>query len=171
MTIGDLAEQPDEWYGRQFGKRGEGMRSRAMGRDEGVVEKERLVKSVSAETTFPGDIERGEELREEVAGLAGRVLRELEGKGVEGRRVRVKLRLADYRTFTRQVRLGAATGEEGVILERLWGMVEGELGWGRAFRLVGVGVSGLREAGAVGELGLGERAGQLALPLSEKGGG
>lgn len=158
-TIGDLAGQPKTWFARQFGKRSESIRARALGRDDDPVETERSPKSVSAETTFPADIGAPEELREELAGLAANVARHLERKGRQGRTVTVKLRLSDYTTLNRQTTLAQSTAAADLILETAWRLLSAELLPGRAFRLLGVGMSTFGEAP--------ERGQQLALPLTE----
>lgn len=159
-TIGELAEQPAEWFARHFGKRAESIRAKANGRDEDPVRTERSPKSSSAETTFPEDIASPEELRRELRALSTSVARHLEGKELQGRTVTVKLRLADFTTLNRQTTLAAPTGDAGVILETAWTLLQGELSPGRSFRLLGVGVSAFGEGAA-------EPAGspQLELPL------
>ncbi len=158
-TIGDLAGQPEAWFARQFGKRAESVRARAWGQDDDPVETERSPKSVSAETTFPTDIGAPEALREELAGLAANVARHLEQKGRQGRTVTVKLRLSDYTTLNRQTTLTQSTAAGDIILETAWRLLSAELFPGRAFRLLGVGISTFDEVP--------ERGQQLTLPLLE----
>ena len=140
-TIGQLANQAPDWYIRRFGKRGGGIRDRALGEDMEQVHTERATKSVSAETTFPRDIGDPGRLYEELAHLAINVARHLESKELRGRTVMVKLRLADFTTFTRQATMPALSRSEDTILELAWRLLSHELTPGRAFRLLGVGVS------------------------------
>ena len=68
----------------------------------------------------------------------------LERGEVGGRTVRVKLRLADFTTYTRQTtppRLVASTDAVAVAAREL---VRREIRPGRLFRLVGVGVAGFQ---------------------------
>ena len=141
-TAGQLAEQPLEWHIRRFGKRGGGIRARALGQDQEPVHTERPTKSISAETTFPSDISDPERLYAELSRLASSVAGHLERRQLQGRTVTVKLRLADFTTFTRQNTLPAPTASEGTILPLARRLLSHELTPGRAFRLLGVGVSG-----------------------------
>ena len=145
-TIGKLAEQPPEWFSRVFGQRADAVRLRAMGLDNEPVHTERVTKSVSSETTFPDDIGDAEELRRVLEELAGGVADSLERKGLQGRTVTVKLRLADFSTFTRQTTLPAPSSEAGPIRDTAWRLLSAELTAGRTFRLLGVGVSNFAEA-------------------------
>ena len=140
-TVGQLAEQPREWYIRQFGKRADSLRDKALGRDREEVHTEREVKSVSSENTFAVDLSAPEEIKQELEKLALSVAHSLERKGLAGRTVTVKARLADFTTFTRQTTLGMPTANGEIIREAAWQLMEPQLTPGRSFRLLGVGVS------------------------------
>ena len=141
-TIGDLASQTDEWFARHFGKRAAGIRAKALGQDDDPVKTERSPKSISAETTFADDLSDPTELRETLQRLANSVAGSLERKGIRGRTVTVKLRLADFTTLTRQTTLPRHTCAAEDILQTGWTLMSTELAPGRAFRLLGVGMSG-----------------------------
>ena len=145
-TIGMLAEQPREWFTRVFGQRAETVRLRAVGLDDEPVETERITKSVSSETTFPDDIGDAEELRRVLEELAGGVAEALGRKGLQGRTVTVKMRLADFTTFTRQTTLQSPSNDASPIQDTAWRLLSAELTAGRTFRLLGVGVSNFAEA-------------------------
>lgn len=145
-TIGQLAAMPDAWFLRRFGKRGGGIRDRARGTDEEPVRTVRETKSISSETTFPQDLSEIEDILPVVERLSVSVADSLAGKGFAGRTVTVKIRLSDYTTFTRQTTLAEATDEDATIAATAWMLLERELTPGRAFRLLGVGVSGLADA-------------------------
>jgi DNA polymerase-4 len=159
-TIGQLAQQPLAWFTQRFGQRAAAMRTKALGEDREPVHTERVTKSVSAETTFANDLGEPAQLNLKLAELADRVARHLEHKGLRGKTVTVKARLADFTTFTRQVTLPAATAAEPEIRDTAWRLLSLELQPGRTFRLLGVGVSSFEEA---------EGARQLQLPLFEGG--
>ena len=112
-TIGMLAGQPPEWFQRVFGQRAEAVRLRAAGLDDEPVHTERVTKSVSSETTFPNDLGDAAELRRVLEELAGGVAGSLERKGLQGRTVTVKMRLADFTTFSRQSTLAAPSNDAG----------------------------------------------------------
>ena len=141
-TIGQLANMPDAWFARRFGKRGAGIRDRARGADHDPVRTARETKSLSSETTFPEDLAAPAELLTVIERLSGSVADSLTRKSLAGRTVAVKIRLADYTTFTRQMTLPDVTNDDAVIAATAWTLLERELEPGRAFRLLGVGVSG-----------------------------
>ncbi len=155
-TIGALAGQSPEWFLRVFGQRAEGVRLRAAGLDDEPVHTERITKSVSSETTFPDDIGNQEELRRVLEELGDGVAGSLERKGLKGRTVTVKMRLADFTTFTRQSTLASPSNEPGPIRELAWRLLSAELTTGRTFRLLGVGVSNFAEPNEVRQLSLWE---------------
>ena len=149
-TIGQLATMPEAWFARHFGKRGDSIRNRARGIDHDPVQTSREAKSISAETTFAEDLpgnsdDERAELMAIVERLSGRVARSLPGKGLVSRTVTVKLRLSDFTTFTRQTTLPSPTDDEAAIVSTAWMLLERELAPDRAFRLLGVGVSGFTQ--------------------------
>ena len=141
-TIGQLAQQTQEWHARQFGKSAAGIRAKALGQDRDQVRTEREAKSVSSENTFSVDLMDPDELKQEMEKLASGVARHLEARTLTGKTVTVKARLADFTTFTRQTTLLTPTGDEAVIRDTAWQLLAKELQPGRSFRLLGVGVSG-----------------------------
>ena len=140
-TIGQLAEQPLEWFARMFGKRAINVRDKAMGQDDESVHTESASKSISSETTFAGDVGDEAELRDVVERKAVGVAHQLERKGIKGRTVKLKLRLADFTTFARQFTLPYHTNAEEPIKEAAWALLAAELEPGRTFRLLGVGMA------------------------------
>ena len=141
-TIGDLTSRPDDWLDGKFGKMGPQLRRLALGEDDSPVVVHRERKSVSAETTLASDTGDPEALLELVDRLSQRVARHLSQLGLHGRTVRVKLRLADFTTFTRQATLAEPDGSAQVIFGTAAALLRRELLPSRMFRLVGVGVSG-----------------------------
>ena len=158
-TIGQLANMPDAWFARRFGKRGAGIRDRARGADHDPVQTARETKSLSSETTFPADLAAPAELLTVIERLSGSVADSLTRKSLFGRTITVKIRLADYTTFTRRTTLPDVTNDDALIAATAWTLLERELEPGRAFRLLGVGVSGFAAAG--------EEAAHLLLPAEQ----
>ena len=144
-TVGQLAALPLERLAALFGKRALGVRAMARGEEREPVHTHRDTKSVSAETTFAADLTDAEELHRELARLSRRVAQHLENKGLRGKTVSVKLRLADFTTFTRQATLSAPTDSGDAVLNTAARLLNGELAPGRAFRLLGVGVSSFQQ--------------------------
>ncbi len=148
LTIGDLAACDDDWLITKFGRNGSYIKKLALGQDDRSVQTRRDTKSVSSETTLVADTGDPDALQELVARLSRDVSRSLERRRLRGRTVKLKLRLSDFTTFTRQVTLSEAVQSSDQIEVAANGLMDVEMGDGRRFRLVGVGVSGF---GAVEE--------------------
>jgi len=144
-TIGDLAARSEEWLRQRFGRNGLDMRRLALGQDDRPVEVERDAKSVSSETTLARDTGDSDALMELVNRLSHDVAGDLDRRGLQGRTVKVKLRLSDFTTFTRQVTLPEPVGSPDQIAAAAGRLLRAELGPSRLFRLVGVGVSGFSQ--------------------------
>ena len=78
------------------------MRARALGLDDRPVMASREEKSLSAEETFTRDIRDLTELRRQLGALADRAASRLRSHGLAAGRVTVKIRRADFKTYTRQ---------------------------------------------------------------------
>ena len=153
-TIGELAERPLPWLIERFGVRGEWFYRLARGEDDRPVSTSREAKSISAEQTFAEDLADPEALAEVVREQAARVARRLRKAQLRSRTVQLKLRLADFTTFTRRRTLPVATDQAGPIQSAALEMLAAEAVGGRRFRLVGTGVSNLIEAEEAAQLSL-----------------
>ena len=156
-TAGQLAERPLSWLVRRFGVRGEVFHQLARGIDDREVGGERETKSISSETTFAEDVSDYGQLRRTAAEQAEQVGRRLREGKLRARTVQLKLRLADFTTFTRQRTLRAATDDGAEIGKIADEILRGECTGGRRFRLIGVGASNLQAEDAVVQLGLFDR--------------
>ena len=145
-TIGDIARQDEDWLRERFGKHGAQMQKLALGQDNSPVVVRRETKSVSAETTFAQDIGEPEALLEVVNRLSQRVSHQLRRKQLQGRTVKLKLRLSDFTTFTRQKTLPYAVQSADDLSQSASELLRAELYGRRRFRLVGVGVSGFEQS-------------------------
>ena len=153
-TVGQLAERPLPWLIDRFGVRGEWFHQLAIGADDSAVNPRRERKSISSEATFAEDSRDRGHLEEIVREQAASVARQLRSCKLRARTVQVKLRLADFTTFTRRHTLPLPIDEEAVIATEALALLRRELTPGRQFRLVGVGVSNLSEPEPAGQLGL-----------------
>jgi len=142
-TIGDLAGKSEEWARSRFGARGLYFLSLARGIDNSPVMVEHETKSVSTETTFARDVDDPKALEASLRRLAENTARRLRRSGRRGRTIKLKLRLADFTTFTRQTTIARPTDAAEVILAEASRLLARELHAGRRFRLLGVGVSNL----------------------------
>jgi DNA polymerase-4 len=145
-TIGDLAQSDASMLHALFGKRGPELRLLAQGRDTRPVEVERVAKSVSAENTFPTDLNDAETLSDEVRRLCQRVASRLQRSDLSGRTVTLKLRLADFTTLTRSSTFTIPIGDYDDLTTAALDLLRHEIQPGRSFRLLGVGVSNFPEA-------------------------
>jgi DNA polymerase-4 len=145
-TIGELAERSEEWARALFGGRGADLLRLARGIDDSPVVVEHETKSVSSETTFARDIGDPEALDASLRELARETAERLQRHGLKGRTVKVKLRLADFTTFTRQTTLAKPTDALDDIYREAARLLAREVTSDRRFRLLGVGVSGFCRA-------------------------
>ena len=145
-TISDLAARDERWLETILGKRGPELRASALGLDDREVTPYRETKSVSAETTLPQDVEDEATLTQELVVLTRHVAGRLDRAGLRGKTVHIKLRLADFTTFTRQTTVPSPVSDEASIYQVAKTLLSRETEPGRRFRLIGVGVSNFQEA-------------------------
>jgi DNA polymerase-4 len=145
-SFGDLRLAGDEALWRAFGKHGKSMRERACGLDDRPVEPDREEKSISAEETFAADIRGVAPLAVQLLRLADRAATRLRAQKLAAGCVSVKIRRADFTTYTRQRALGGPTQDTAVVsavanaLLVKWLATQPDA----AVRLLGVGVSDLQ---------------------------
>ena len=140
-TVGELRVAPRASLESVFGKMADHMRGRAAGEDSRAVECVRTDKSISAEETFANDTDDRPELAKELLSLSERTAARVRSKDLLAETLQLKIRRADFRTFTRQMKLAPATNHTDAIyhgalqLLGLW-LSENE---GAKIRLLGVG--------------------------------
>jgi DNA polymerase IV len=158
-TLGQLRTAPDAVLWPIFGRDSQRMRDRAAGIDDRPVMAEWDEKSISAEETFFTDLSDPARMRSEVLRLADRAGTRMRAQNLATGCVQVKIRRADFTTFTRQKRFEPATTDSGTIAK-----VAAELlaAWlaeqPRArVRLLGVGVNHLHAADQMDLFAMGDR--------------
>lgn len=144
-TIGDLAKRPESQLVRLFGKNGHDLAQRARGIDERPIVTSHEVKSISQETTFAKDIHDAKALEHTIFEQSAGVGKRLRRNRLTGTTVKIKLRWSDFTTLTRQVTLEHATDQDGEIYQAALALFYKAWHPGRPVRLLGVGVSSLRE--------------------------
>jgi len=130
---------------RRFGSMGARLYHLSRGEDQRIVSTEDHSKSISAETTFNTDIKDRAELERILWPLAEKVSRRAKAEGVAGHTVVLKLKTTDFKTRTRNVSLSDPT----LLASRIYDAALPLLGreaTGAAFRLIGVGITGLTPA-------------------------
>lgn len=152
-TVGDVAAARPQTLISNLGKaQAEHLRALAAGIDPRAVTPERVEKSVSAENTFFHTLAGHDQIESELVRLAHKVAARLRAKGLQSRTIGLKLRAADFTTYTRDVTLDRPTDlahEIGGHAVTLWRAAEREVLGGRSVRLLGVRAGGLVEAGSV----------------------
>ncbi|KKB11187.1 DNA polymerase IV [Devosia geojensis] len=147
-TIGQLQEMAPEDLMRRYGEVGARLARLARGEDHRAISSDREMKTVSCETTFFKDHIDFEELSTELLSLCERLSERLKAKGIVGDTVTLKLKSAGFRLRTRARQLVVPTQLAGVLYEHGRSLLAREID-GTAFRLIGIGVSGIEEAAGV----------------------
>ena len=114
-TLGELRSAPDALLWPLFGRYSALMRERAAGIDERPVEPELEEKSLSAEDTFATDLADARLLQRQLARLAQLAASRLRARGLTAGCIGVKIRRADFTTFTRQRAVAPPTAAERTI--------------------------------------------------------
>jgi len=145
-NFGDLRRAGDETLWRAFGKHGKTMRERACGLDDRPVEPNREEQSISAEQTFAADIQGSAPLALRLLRLADRATSRLRAQKLAAGTVSIKIRRADFTTYTRQRALRPPTQDSSVVSAAAKTLLEQWLATqpDAAVRLLGVGVSDLQ---------------------------
>jgi DNA polymerase-4 len=146
FTCGDLRNAGDSILWRVFGRHGRSMRDLACGLDDRPVVPDREEKSISAEETYAADIRGAPRLTVQLQRLADRTAARLRAQGLAAGRVSVKIRRADFATFTRQKSFRTPTQDTAAVSAAAKILLEEWLAAHptAAVRLLGVGVGNLR---------------------------
>jgi DNA polymerase-4 len=147
-TLAALRLAPDAVLWPIFGRDSQRMRDRASGIDERPVMSEWDEKSISAEETFFSDLADHAKMEAEVLRLADRASQRMRAQNLAAGCVQVKIRRADFTTFTRQKRFEPSTTDSRTIARiaaELLGAWLGEQPRAQV-RLLGVGVNHLHAA-------------------------
>ncbi len=147
-NIADLRTAAAQTLRPVFGRYTGRTQERAAGIDDRPVLVHRPEKSISAEQTFDEDLASVEEQERRLLGLAERTGARLRAKRLVAGTVQVKIRAADFSTYTRQTRLqppGNATRSLFETARDLLAVWRDEYP-GRSIRLLGVGGAELTAA-------------------------
>ena len=143
-TIGRLAALGDADLKNYFGHHGESMRRRAKGIDNTPIYPESGdPKSVSNEMTFHEDQDDEVGLLKILRGLSEKVGSRLRKAGLAGSVVQIKIRYADFSTYTRQTSMKECTNLDQEIYDEAQRLFLKHWQSGRPVRLLGVGVTSL----------------------------
>lgn len=148
-TVAELRLAPAAALEAVFGRFAGRTRERAAGIDARPVVSERAAKSISAEETFDKDLERLPDMYRELLRLTERSAARIRKQGLYAGTVQVKIRQADFRTFSRQRALHPPANRTDVLYDCAKHLLERWLAEnpGAAIRLLGVGGSELTAVG------------------------
>jgi DNA polymerase-4 len=154
-TIGDLAARPLDELVAQFGRAyGRYLHEASRGIDETVLQAERTSKSISAEHTFAVDTTDRHELWAELHDQAEEVAGRLRQEGLLAGHVAIKVRYANWQTFTRQMQLPHPTDEPETLARGAATLMRRNWDRTRAVRLIGLRAGRLVPANQVAQLSL-----------------
>jgi len=145
VTLADLQSADAADLARRYGDFGLRLARLSRGDDRRTVEIERETKSVSAETTFARDLSDGAELERILWALCEKVSARTKAAGLAGKVVTLKLKDASFRTVTRRITIDRPSNLAHTLFSEAARMLAARPP-GRAWRLIGVGYSGLSGA-------------------------
>jgi DNA polymerase-4 len=145
-TVGDLARADPRALADRFGAYGLRLSQLAHGQDNRPVDPSEGRKGISAETTFEEDLNVLAQLEDELWPLCEKVARRVRAESIAGRAVVLKLRTADFRILTRRRTLAVPTQTAKTMFQVARELLRPEVG-ALAYRLIGVGLSDLLDAG------------------------
>jgi DNA polymerase-4 len=148
-TVRDLRLADDSVLRPIFGRYTEKTRNRAAGIDDRPVTPSRAEKSISTEETFDTDLASRDDMERELLRLSERTAARLRKAGLAAGTVQVKIREADFSTYTRQRKLNPPADGTGRLYAAACALLETWLARnpGAKLRLLGVGGSDLAPAG------------------------
>lgn len=142
--ISQLQQMDENDLMRRYGLMGQRLYRLARGIDDRPVEIQDAAKSISAETTFNSDISKIEQLVPVLRELSEKVAWRLKHSESAGHTIVLKLKTSDFKSRTRNRRLDDPTQLADKIFRHGLELLSKEMD-GTAFRLIGIGVSDLRD--------------------------
>ncbi len=137
-TIGDLGNRTPKELTAIFGKTGLDFWRMANGIDERPVERALEARSISNEVTFDVDTIEVPKIESALMTLCEKVSGRLRAAGLKCRTMTLKIRLADFSTFTRSVTVGNATNFIDILYRTVKTLYKDFDTKGKPVRLLGV---------------------------------
>ena len=147
-TVGDLARADIRDLAERFGAQGLRLSALAHGQDSRAVNPSEERRGISAETTFNEDLSTLADLEDILAELSEKVARHARADGLAGRVVTLKLRTTDFKILTRRRTIAVPTQTARTLFAVGRELLAKEA-TGRPYRLIGIGMADLIEAGSV----------------------
>ena len=147
-TIGHLQKLDEEFLLKQYGNVGQHLFRLSRGLDDRLVSPEREAKSISSETTFDKDISDADSLSQTLWHLSEKVSSRCKQASKGGKTVVLKLKTGNFKSLTRNRTLPVSTCMAERIFSAGNDLLNAELQNNprTAYRLIGIGVTGLVEA-------------------------
>ncbi|MGB5690259.1 MAG: DNA polymerase IV [Woeseiaceae bacterium] len=147
-TVRDLRMAEDRVLAPIFGRYTQKTRDRAAGIDDRPVVPARAEKSISAEETYDSDLTSREHMERELLRLTERTASRLRKGGLAAGTVQIKIRQADFKTYTRQRKVQPPTNGTDPIYAVARNLLATWLARnpGARIRLLGIGGSDLAPA-------------------------
>ncbi|MDZ4759475.1 MAG: DNA polymerase IV [Alphaproteobacteria bacterium] len=146
QTVGDLQKLGARTLVRRYGDQGLWLHNCAFGRHGRPVDPRGERKSISSETTLNEDVSDHAVIEDILWRLCERTADRAKRSGVEGRVVVLKLKTSNFHIITRRASLADATQLAQALFRTVRALLAKEPR-GPGYRLVGVGISDLAEAG------------------------
>ena len=155
-TLGDVQGLPEKSLLKYLGKFGKRLRTLAAGTDDSPVTPHAPHKSVSSERTLAADTRDIKLLKRYLLSQSEEVAKQLRKMGVRAKTVTIKIKDADFKTFTRQLTITIPTQSSKTIYKHALQLME-DFKITKKIRLIGVGTSGFSSITASVQMGLFER--------------
>ena len=151
-TIGDIARRDIQELRQIFGKNGMHIWKLSQGIDPRKVKTVETVKSIGNEHTFSKDELDINTIKDTLMRLSEKVSRRLRKAGFKGKTITLKIRFADFKTYTRAVTLAEPTNFVKDIYQSTWKKAQTFSIRQNPVRLVGIQVSQLSQEPSQGLL-------------------
>ncbi len=149
-TIGDIARRDPRDMVARYGAFGLRLYELANADDRRKVSPDEGRKSISAENTFFTDLSQRKALEDELWAVCEKTAAAARRYGLVGRVATLKLKTADFQSLSRRKTLAYPIQTSDMLFRAVQGLLAPDVD-GRAFRLIGAGLSDLEEADAVSD--------------------
>jgi DNA polymerase-4 len=153
VTLGDVQRLPQKTLQRHLGKFGVRLRTLSAGADDSPVTPHAAHKSISSERTLAADTRDRELLKRCLLSQSAEVARQLRQAGVLAKTITLKIKDADFKTFTRRTTIAIPCQSSKTIYEQAARLLD-EYKITKKIRLIGVGTSGFSPITASVQMGL-----------------
>ncbi|MQG08133.1 MAG: DNA polymerase IV [SAR202 cluster bacterium] len=140
-TIGQLSQQPTDFFKRIFGNQGQKIQSKSIGTYREPLQTVRNPKAISTETTFREDLTDSNFIIAELTKLSSKLSLNAAEKSLKGKTIRLKVRFNDFSTHTSQITLESPTNEYEILHDAAIRLLERIMKQALPVRLLGISLS------------------------------